>query len=219
MDFAKLVADHGYLVTFLGALIEGETVLTLAGLAAHRGYLHLPVLIALASLGSCLGDQIYFLIGRRYGKRLYRLGVQLLGDSGLAEEMVQECFTRLWRSAGRFDASRGSVGGYLFAIARGSAADIRKRPSSKPLLPAGEARHPAQAGDVDQILDSLVVHEALDALSPAHGEVLRLAQAEGLTLAQIAERLGLPVGTVKTRMFYGMQSLRSALTERGFHAV
>ena len=70
MDFAKLVAEHGYLVTFLGALIEGETVLTLAGLAAHRGYLHLPVLIALASLGSCLGDQIYFLIGRRYGKRL-----------------------------------------------------------------------------------------------------------------------------------------------------
>jgi membrane protein DedA with SNARE-associated domain len=70
MDFAKLVADHGYLVTFLGALIEGETVLTLAGLAAHRGYLHLPALIALASLGSCIGDQVYFLIGRRYGKRL-----------------------------------------------------------------------------------------------------------------------------------------------------
>jgi membrane protein DedA with SNARE-associated domain len=70
MDFAKLVADHGYLVTFLGSLIEGETVLTLAGLAAHRGYLHLSLLIALASLGSFIGDQIYFLIGRRYGKRL-----------------------------------------------------------------------------------------------------------------------------------------------------
>jgi membrane protein DedA with SNARE-associated domain len=70
MDFAKLVAEHGYLITFLGALIEGETVLTLAGLAAHRGYLHLPALIALASLGSCIGDQVYFLIGRRYGKRL-----------------------------------------------------------------------------------------------------------------------------------------------------
>jgi RNA polymerase sigma-70 factor (ECF subfamily) len=142
---------------------------------------------------------------RRYGRRLYRFGMQLLGDSALAEDMVQECFTRLWRSAGRFDASRGSVGSYLFAIARSSAAD--------------EARHPAEAGDVDQILDSLVVHEALDALSPAHREVLRLAQAEGLTQAQIAERLGLPAGTVKTRMFYGMQALRSALTERGFHAV
>jgi membrane protein DedA with SNARE-associated domain len=70
MDFAKLVTDHGYLVTFLGALIEGETVLTLAGLAAHRGYLHLSLLIALATLGSFIGDHIYFLIGRRYGKQL-----------------------------------------------------------------------------------------------------------------------------------------------------
>jgi membrane protein DedA with SNARE-associated domain len=70
MDFARLVADHGYLITFLGALFEGETVLTLAGLAAHRHYLHLSVLIVLASTGSFLGDQIYFMIGRRYGKRL-----------------------------------------------------------------------------------------------------------------------------------------------------
>lgn len=156
---------------------------------------------------------------RRYGKRLYRFGMQQLGDSGLAEEMVQECFTRLWRGAGRFDASRGSVGGYLFVIARNSAADIRKRPSSRPLLPVDEARVPPTADDTDQILDSLVVHEALDALSPAHGQVLRLAQDEGLTQSQIAERLGLPLGTVKTRMFYGMQALRNALAERGFHAV
>jgi membrane protein DedA with SNARE-associated domain len=70
MDFAKLVSDHGYLVTFLGALLEGETILTLAGLAAHRGYLHLPPLIALAAVGSFIGDQIYFLLGRRFGKRL-----------------------------------------------------------------------------------------------------------------------------------------------------
>src|SRR5450631_850243 len=70
MHFGQLVADHGYLVTFLGALLEGETVLTLAGLAAHRGYLHMSLLVALASLGSFIGDQVYFLIGRRYGKRL-----------------------------------------------------------------------------------------------------------------------------------------------------
>jgi membrane protein DedA with SNARE-associated domain len=70
MDFARLVADHGYVITFLGALFEGETVLTLAGLAAHRHYLHLSALIVLASTGSFMGDQIYFMIGRRYGKRL-----------------------------------------------------------------------------------------------------------------------------------------------------
>ena len=57
---------------------------------------------------------------RRYGPRLYRFGVQLLGDSGLAEEMVQECFVRLWRTAGRFDINRGTVAGYLSVIAGAS---------------------------------------------------------------------------------------------------
>ncbi len=155
---------------------------------------------------------------RRYGRRLYRFGVQALGDQGLAEEMVQESFVRLWRGAGRFDAERGSVRAYLFVIARSVAADIRKRPSSRPLLPVEEAHVPPQADDVDQILDSLIVREALETLSPAQAEVLRLAQDEGLTQSQIAERLGVPLGTVKTRMFHGLKALRAALVERGFHA-
>lgn len=72
MYFVHLVADHGYTATFIGSLIEGETVLTVAGLAAHRGYLHFPVLLALASIGSFLGDQAYFLIGRIWGKPLLK---------------------------------------------------------------------------------------------------------------------------------------------------
>jgi RNA polymerase sigma-70 factor, ECF subfamily len=145
---------------------------------------------------------------RRYGKRLYRFGLQLLGDSALAGEMVQECFVRLCRDAGRFDVGQGSVGGYLFEIAR----------SSIPDGASGPGELPPEAGDADQIIDSLIVHEALGTLSPAHGEVLRLAR-DGLTQSQIATRLGLPTGTVKTRMFYGMQALRSALAEQGSHAL
>ena len=155
---------------------------------------------------------------RRYGRRLYRFGMQVLGNQGLAEEMVQESFVRLWRTAGRFDAVRGSVGAYLFVIARSTAADIRKRPSSRPLLSVEEAHVPPLSDNVDQILDGLIVREALDTLSPAHAEVLQLAQEEGLTQSQIAERLGVPLGTVKTRMFHGLKALRTALTERGFHA-
>ena len=146
---------------------------------------------------------------RRYGKRLYRFGLQLLGDSALAGELVRECFVGLCRDAGRFDVGQGSVGGYLFAIARGSIADGA----------AGPGELPPPPGDADQILDSLIAYEALDALSPAHGEVLRLARDEGLTQSQIAARLGLPTGTVKTRMFYAMQALRGALAERGSHAL
>ena len=156
---------------------------------------------------------------RRYGKRLYRFGVQQLGNEGLAEEMVQETFVRLWRTAGRFDADKASVGTYLYVIARSVAADIRKRPSSRPLQPVEEADVPPQADSVDEIIDSMIVREAIDTLGPAHADVIRLAQEEGLTQSQMANRLGLPLGTVKTRTFHGMRALRTALVERGFHAV
>ena len=156
---------------------------------------------------------------RRYGKRLFRFGVQALGDHGLAEEIVQETFVRLWRTAGRFDAEKASVGTYLYVIARSVAADIRKRPSSRPLRPVEDLDVPAQPDGTDRILDSLIVREALESLTTSHAQVLQLTQEEGLTQSQIAERLGVPLGTVKTRMFHGMRAMRAALGERGFHAV
>ena len=70
MDLAALVQTYGYLAVFVGTLLEGETILALAGLAAHRGYLALPWVIAVAALGGFLGDQIYFLVGRRNGARV-----------------------------------------------------------------------------------------------------------------------------------------------------
>lgn len=155
---------------------------------------------------------------RRYAKNLYRFGVQMLGDGGLAEEMVQESFQRLWRSAGRYDAGRGSVAAFLFVIARSAAADIRKRPSSRPLLQAEDYQLPPLPDSADQILNTLILREALDELSPAHAEVLQLILEENLTQAEIADRLGLAVGTVKSRTFNGMRALRSALGERGIHA-
>jgi len=155
---------------------------------------------------------------RRYGRRLYRFGMQALGNDGLAEEMVQECFVRLWRTAGRFDPARANVGTYLFVIARSVALDVRKRPSSRELLPLEEVYSPPQFDTVEQILDSLIMREALDTLSQAHRQVIRLARDQDLTQSQIAERLGLPLGTVKTRMFHAMRALRAALDERGFHA-
>jgi RNA polymerase sigma-70 factor, ECF subfamily len=156
---------------------------------------------------------------RRYGRRLYRFGVQHLGNEGLAEEMVQETFVRLWRTAGRFDADKASVGTYLYVLARSAAADIYKRPSSRPFLSDTTVDEQAMADSVDQILDSMIVREALESLSPEQAEVIRLGQENGLTQSQIAERLNLPLGTVKTRSFHGMRALRSALIERGFHGV
>jgi RNA polymerase sigma-70 factor (ECF subfamily) len=155
---------------------------------------------------------------RLYSGRLYRYGVQALGNASLAEEMVQESFVRLWRTAGRFDPDRGSVAAYLFVIARSAASDVRRRPSSRVLLPVDDAQLPPQPDTADTILDTMIVREGLDALSPAHREVLRLVHDDGLTQSQIAERLGLPLGTVKTRLFHGLRALRAALIQRGFDA-
>jgi len=70
-DLASLIPAHGYWVSFAGALLEGETVLALAGLAAHRGYLALPLLIIVGATGGFLGDQVYFALGRRLGLRVF----------------------------------------------------------------------------------------------------------------------------------------------------
>ena len=152
---------------------------------------------------------------RRYETWLYRCGLQALRDTGLAQDMVQECFLRLWRNAGQFDPARGSVATYLLVIGHSVAADIRKRPSSRPLEQLEECHLPPQADRVDQILSGLMVRDALSSLSPAHRQVLAL-NAEGLTQSQIAARLQLPLGTVKTRAFHAMRALRAALARQGF---
>jgi RNA polymerase sigma-70 factor (ECF subfamily) len=151
----------------------------------------------------------------RYASSLYGLGLRLLPDRGMAEDLVQETFVRLWRSAARFDPERGSVRTFTFAIARRAAVDLLRRSASRPL--------PTTDNDVDEAIeyayDSLVlgldVREALRALAPKHREVLELILDEDLGRAEIAERLGIPVGTVKTRIFYGLRALRLELEERG----
>jgi RNA polymerase sigma-70 factor, ECF subfamily len=155
---------------------------------------------------------------RRHAGRIYRFGLQLLGDTGLAEELVQECFVRLWRTAGRFDVSRGTVAAYLYVMARSIAADLRKRPSSRPLAPVEDAQLPPQPDNSDQIVNTLTVRDALESLSAAHREVLILVHEAGLTQSQIAAQLDLPLGTVKTRMFHGLRALKAALAERGYDA-
>ena len=104
----------------------------------------------------------------------------------------------------------------VIVIGRSVAADVRKRPSSRPLEQLEETQLPPQLDSVDEILSALVVREALDSLSQAHQQVLMLAEA-GLTQSQIATQLGLPLGTVKTRIFHGLRALRSTLDKRGLH--
>ena len=153
---------------------------------------------------------------RRYAGRIYGFALRQLADPGLAEEVVQETFVRLWRTASRFDPERGTVGAYLFVIARSVTTDVRRRPSSRVHGAVEDASLPPVEDNVDQLVDSLVVREALDAVSAPQREVLALAYDEGMTQSEIAKRLGIPLGTVKTRMFHGLRALRAGLQARGF---
>lgn len=151
----------------------------------------------------------------RYERRLYGFGLRLLGQPGLAEELVQETWVRLWQSAPRFDPERGTVRAFLFTIARRVAVDLYRRPSSRALGAEVEDAGAVEA-KADQVLLAVTVRDAMESLSPAHREVLELVYDEDLKLADIAERLEVPLGTVKTRAHHALRGLRRALEERGW---
>ena len=152
---------------------------------------------------------------QRYERRLYGFGLRLLGQPGLAEELVQETWVRLWQSAPRFDPERGTVRAFLFTIARRVAVDLYRRPSSRAL--GAEVEHAgAVEAAADQVLLAVTVRDAMESLSPAHREVLELVYDEDLKLADVAERLDVPLGTVKTRAHHALRGLRRALEERGW---
>jgi RNA polymerase sigma-70 factor (ECF subfamily) len=153
----------------------------------------------------------------RYERRLYGFGLRLLGEPGLAEELVQETWVRVWQSAPRFDPARGTVRALIFAIARRVAADLWRRPSTRPLGAQLQDEGAVEAA-ADQVLLAVTVRDAMTSLSPAHREVLELVYDEDLKLAEIAGRLGVPLGTVKTRAHHALRALRRALEERGFDA-
>ncbi len=150
---------------------------------------------------------------RRYERRLYGLGLRLLGDTGLAEELVQETSLRVWRSAKRFDPARGSVSGFVFAIARRLAIDLWRRPSSRPFLPDLDV-DPGDDDDFDKLLVSLTVRGALDSLTDQHRQVLELSYRGDLTQAEMAEQLRVPLGTVKSRSYHALRSFKRAFEER-----
>lgn len=152
---------------------------------------------------------------RTYGGELYGFAFNRLGDRGLAEEVVQEIFTRVWRNADGFDPARGSVRTWLYGIARNAVIDVERHRSRRPPLVSFE---PAEEDDpvadpIEQALLRWQLQTAFERLTPDHREILRLGYFAGLSVKEIAEVTGLAPGTVKSRTYYAMQSLRLALDE------
>lgn len=159
---------------------------------------------------------------QRYATQVYRIAIQMSGDRHQAEDVVQETFVRLWRSAERFDAERSSVRTFVFLIARRVTIDFHRRAAARPgVAPAamqeerGPARDDESDQDVERLVTGLSVRDSLDALPPKHREVLELAYDEDLSQSVIAQRLDLPLGTVKSRTYHALRGLRDELERRG----
>lgn len=162
------------------------------------------------------GDAALATLYRAHADAIYGFAVQRLGDRGLAEELVQEVFTRVWRSAGDFDGRRGSFRAWLYGIARHAVIDMERRRAARPPM-AAEGRPAVEptAEPIEQAILRWQIQSALARLTPEHREVIRLVRFEGLPLAEVAERTGLPLGTVKSRLSYALRALRLALEEAG----
>ncbi len=152
-----------------------------------------------------------------YAGELYGFALNALGDRGAAEEVVQEVFTRAWRHAEAYDPARGSVRTWLYQIARHAIIDLRRRASVRPALALHEPRdgEDPEGLSIERAMLGWQVASALGRLTPEHRQVIRLAHVQGLSVREISERLGLPEGTVKSRTWYALRSLRLVLEEIG----
>ncbi len=150
-----------------------------------------------------------------YGGELFGFARRSLGDNGLAEEAVQETFMRAWRSRHRFDPSLGSLRSWLFAIERRAVIDLAHKRTSND---ADQLVHePAAAdGQAEQAMLGWQVEEALRRLRPEHRAVVQDIYFRNLPGREVAARLGVPEGTVRSRLFYALRSLRLVLEEMGW---
>jgi RNA polymerase sigma-70 factor (ECF subfamily) len=151
----------------------------------------------------------------RYGGELLGFALNALDDRQLAEEVVQETFVRAWRSGSEFDVSRGSLRTWLYAIARNGIVDaLRRRKVRERHRPVDHIDLPAP-DRFDQLLTSIQVDEALNRLTAEHRHVVVGVHFHGRTCAELADQLGIPASTTRSRLYYGVRALRLILEENG----
>ena len=156
----------------------------------------------------------------QFGTVAYRLALRVVRDAALAEDVVQEAFLTVWRQAAGFDRSRGKVSTWILMLVHRRAVDVVRRQSRFNALPDQLEATAPQAVVSESAEDDVELREArhevqaaLATLPSAEREVLDLAYWGGLTQSEIATKLGIPSGTVKSRTFSGLARLREALSQ------
>lgn len=152
-----------------------------------------------------------------HADELYGYARRALGDSGAAEEALQETFLRAWRSADRYDQSR-PLRPWLFAILRNVVLDEARSRGLRPVpQDAGVRDSLGELEDpLDRAMDAWLVEEAMRRIGPEHRAVLVETYYRGRPYAEVAAALGIPEGTARSRAFYGLRALRLALEEMGW---
>ena len=155
---------------------------------------------------------------------MYGFAMRSLADGGLAEEAVQETFVRAWRAADRFDPSLGTLRGWLFSILRHVVIDLARARAARPRLATEAVTARAEAtpdadDQFDRALLSWQIEEALRRLGEDHRRVLVETYFRRRPYAEVATELGIPEGTVKSRVYYALKALRLVLEEMGWDEV
>src|SRR5215210_5655682 len=161
------------------------------------------------------GDRGAFeVLYRRYARPVFGLALRRLGDRGRAEDAVQETFASVWRSARTYRPERGPGAPWLYAVARNAIVDrsrSRGRADSAGEVPDQASDEPDPAERTEQSWVAWRVHRALEELPEREREVIALAYWSGLSQSEVAEFLGIPLGTVKTRTRAALQRLADVL--------
>lgn len=150
----------------------------------------------------------------RYVGVVYGTGMRYLRDRTLAEDLVQDVFTSIWRNAATYDSSKASFSTWLHRITRNRATDlIRRRKVRVKTIGRDRTPEPEEADPTGDLSRSFDVASALSRLSPKHQEVLTLAYMEGLSQREIARRTDTPLGTIKSRSSSALRSLRETMMQ------
>lgn len=153
-----------------------------------------------------------------HGAELYRFALRALRDPGAAEDVVQETFLRAWRAADRYDAGVASLRVWLFAIARNAVTDHVRAARVRPwdAVPSDPAPDVVTAADAsERLLDAWVIEEALGRISEPQRAAIVETHLKERPYAEVAKEQRIAVGTLRSRVFYGLRSLRSALDQMG----
>jgi len=155
----------------------------------------------------------------RFGRVAYGVALRILRDEKLAEDAVQEGFLAAWRNADRFMPERAKASTWLLTFVHRRAVDLVRRENRRRAEPLTEGVEAAPSGSAEEDawlrFERERVQAALKQLPDQQREALELAYYGGFSQSELAERLGQPVGTIKSRMFTGLARLRELLAEPG----